>query len=197
MKNNESSRLTDKIIEALRKSALEIEKFQVEVALGKAEAKKSFEEIKKNLNQFIHDSKFQIKAGKEKVNEIQVKLDKLIVQLNLGKAETIEAFNHQKKELLNAIHELEVKIKSNETLKKAYAFVLIQLETFKVQLEILEKKLDETFADREFSLKKSKEKFLNYVEDIKKKYSKKKETKWEHFQNEISEAFSHLKQAFS
>lgn len=196
MKNNERSRLTDKIIDALRKSALEIEKFQVEAALGKAEAKKSFEEIKKNLNQFIHDSKFQIKAGKEKLNEIQAKLDKLMIQLNLGKVETIETFQYQKKQILTAIHELEVKIKSNETLKKAYAFVLIQLETFKVQLDILERKLNETFADKDFSLNKSKEQFLNFVETLKKKYGKKKETKWEHFQNEISEAFGHLKQAF-
>lgn len=197
MENNERARWTDKIIDALRKSALELEKFQVEVALGKAEAKKSFEEIKKNLNQFIHDSKFQIKVGKEKITEIQAKLDKLIVQLNLGKAETIETFHYQKKQILDAIHELEVKIKSNETLKKAYTFVLIQLETFKVQLEILEKKLNKTMADKDFSLKKSKEQFLNFVENLKKKYGKKKETKWEHFQSEISEAFSHFKQAFA
>lgn len=197
MKNNDSKRLTDKIVEALRKSALEIEKFQLEAALGKAEAKVKYEELKKNLKQFLHDSKFQIKAGQEKVNEIQGKLDKLLVQLNLGKAETIEAFNNQKKALLTAIHELEVKIKSNETLKKTYALVLIQLETFKVQLEIIEIKLNEKFADKDFSFTKSKEQFLKFVEDLKKKYSKKKETRWEHFQNEVSEAFSHLKKAFN
>ena len=197
MENSESKSLIDNAIEALKKSAVEMEKFQVKVALGKAEAKDSYEEIKKKLNLFIHESKFKIKSGKQKVDDVNTKLDELRVQLNLGKVESIEAFNHQKKRLLLTIHELEVKIKSNERLKKIYAIVLIEIETFKIQLEILEVKLNQNMVKTELSIKKSKENFHQFIEKLHVKYGKKKETKWEHFHNEISEAFDHLKRAFN
>lgn len=197
MKTKENKRMTDKIIEALRTSALELEKFQVKVALGTYEAKDGFEEIKKKLNLFIHDTMFKIKTGKEKVDEVHSKLDSLRVQLNLGKAETIEAFELQKKQLLNEIHELEVKITSNKQLKKAYALALIEIEIFKVQLEILENKYNMKFKQSDSTLKKSKKYFEQLIEKIQAKYGKKKETKWEHFQHEVSEAFNHLKQAFN
>ena len=196
MKTNENTKFTERIIDALRKSALELEKFQLKVALGTSEAKDSYEELKKKLALILHDAKYKIKTGKEKVDEVHALLDNLRVQLNLGKVETVEAFNEQKRELLKAIHELEVKLRSNERLQKMYAIALIDLEIFKVQLEIVETKLSEQFVDTEKSLKKSKKKVLNLIEKFKKKYGKNKETKWEHFQREVSEAFDHLKAAF-
>ena len=197
MENIENNRLIDRVIEALKKSAVEMEKFQVKVALGKAEAKDSFEEIKKNLNLFIHKTKFKIKSSKDKVDDVNAKLDELRVQLNLGKAESIETFHLQKKRLLLTIHELEVKIRSNDKLKKMYAIVLIEIETFKIQLEILEIKWKENMVKSKLSFKKNKEIFYEFIEKLKVKYAKKKETKWEHFHNEVSQAFNHLKQAFN
>lgn len=197
MEKNENKRLTDKIIEALRTSALEMEKFQVKMALGTSEAKDSYEDIKKKLNLFLHDAKHKIKTGKETVEDVHAKLDQLLVKLNLGKAETIDAFNEQKKELLNAIHELEVKIKSNDKLKKAYAFVLVEIETFKIQLTMLERKFNKQFSKTDSSFKKGKEYFLEMIEKLKVKYGLKKETKWEQFQNEVSDVFQNFKKAFN
>lgn len=197
MEKTENKRLTDKIIEALRTSALEMEKFQVKMALGTAEAKESYEDIKKKLNLFLHDAKHKIKTGKETVEDVHSKLDQLLVKLNLGKAESIEAFNEQKKELLNAIHELEVKIKSNEKLKKAYAIVLVEIETFKIQLTMLERKFDKKFTKTDSSFKKGKDYFVEMIEKLKVKYGLKKETKWEQFQNEVSDAFQNFKKAFN
>ncbi len=197
MENTGKTRLTDKIIDALRTSASEMEKFQVKAALGMAEAKDSFEEMKKKLNLLIHDSKFKIKTSKEKMDEIQAKIENLRVQLNLGKAESIDAFNNQKNQILTAIHELEVKITSNEHFKKTYALFLIQIEIFKVQLEILEKEFNKKVDSTESAFKKSKKSFLEFVDRLKSKYGRKEETKWEHFQHEVSEAFHHLKKAFN
>lgn len=197
MEKNENKRLTDKIIEALRTSALEMEKFQVKMALGTSEAKDSYEDIKKKLNLFLHDAKHKIKTGKETVEDVHAKLDQLLVKLNLGKAETIDTFNEQKKELLNAIHELEVKIKSNDKLKKAYAFVLVEIETFKIQLTMLERKFNKQFSKTDSSFKKGKEYFLEMIEKLKVKYGLKKETKWEQFQNEVSDVFQNFKKAFN
>lgn len=197
MKNNDNSHFIDKIVEALRNSAIEMEELQVKAALGKAEAQDKYEEIKKKFNRFVHDSKYKLKVGEEKVRDLHMKFDKLIVQLNLGKAETIDAFKKQKKELLHTLHEIEVKIKSNERLNKIYAFLIIEIEKFKAQLELLEQKYESGMESVKGTFEKGKQEFNQFIDTLKSKYTKKKkETRWEHFQSEISEAFSHLKDAF-
>ncbi|WP_299524385.1 hypothetical protein [uncultured Lutibacter sp.] len=199
MGNKQDIHFIDKVISALRKTAVNLEEFQVKTALGKAEALDKYEESKKKFNLFIHDSEHTIKILKVKIEEINTKFDELRVQLVLGKAETKEVFKKQKKQLLSTIHEIEVKIKSNETLNRMYALTLIELEQFKIQLEILEQKLKKDKKETESSFEKGKEEFNSFIDKLKVKFSKKEkeETKLEHFQNEISEAFVHFKKAFS
>ncbi len=199
MKNKEDVQFVDKVIGALRKTATEIEEFRVQTALGKAEAQDKYEEVKKKFNQFIHDSEFKVKDVKEKINELNTKFDELRVQLALGKAETKEVFKKQKKQLLLTLHDIEVKIKTNETLNRMYALTLIEIEQFKIQLEMLEQKFNKDKNDAKDTFEKGKKDFNSFVEKLKGKYAKKKEeeTKLEHFQSEISEAFNHFKKAFS
>lgn len=198
MEKKEDTQFIDKVVKALRKAATEMEEFQVKADKGIVEAKDKYEEIKKKFNLFIEDSESKIIAGKEKIDDINTKFDELRVQLALGKAETIETFMEQKKQLLLTLHELEVKIKTNETLSRMYAFVLIEIEKFKVQLEVLEQKFDKRKEEAKISFEKGKQEFNQFIDRFKVKYSKKKEeTKWEHFQSEISEAFTHFKLAFT
>lgn len=198
MKTKQDIQFVDKIIEALRKSAIELEEFQVKAALGKAEAQDKYEEAKKKFNLFIHDSEFKIKDIKEKIEELNTKFDELRVQLALGKAETKEIFKKQKKQILLTLHDIEVKIKTDETLNRMYALTLIEIEQFKIQLEILEQKFKKEGKEGKDSFEKGKQEFNSFIDRFKGKYAKKKEeTKLEHFQNEISEAFSHFKKAFS
>ncbi|NOQ71173.1 MAG: hypothetical protein GQ574_04165 [Crocinitomix sp.] len=196
METKENIRFTDKVVEALKNAAIELEELQLKAALGKYEARDKYEEVKKKMNLFIHDSKVKIKAGKEKVDEIHTKFDELRVQLSLGKAETLETFREQKKKMLLAIHNLEVKIKTNPTLNRMYAFVLIEIEKFKVQLEALERNIEKGKEGAKEAFEKGKESFFQFVDKLKERFSKKEETKWEHFQSEVSEAFLHFKQAF-
>ena len=49
MENSINIHFIDKVVDALKKSAIELEEFQVQAALGKAEAQLKFEEIKKKL----------------------------------------------------------------------------------------------------------------------------------------------------
>ena len=67
MKNQEDVQFMDKVIEALRKTAVELEEFRVQAALGKAEAQDKYEEVKKNFNLFIHDSEHKVKGIKVKI----------------------------------------------------------------------------------------------------------------------------------
>ena len=198
MKNKEEIQFVDKVIGALRKSAIELEEFQIKAALGKAEAQEKYEEVKKKFNLFIHESEYKINGIKEKIEELNTKFDELRVQLALGKAETKEIFKKQKKQLLTTLHEIEVKIKTNDTLNRMYALTLIEIEQFRIQLEILEQKFSKNKPEAKDSFEKGKQDFNSFIDKFKGKYAKKKEvTKLEHFQNEISEAFTHFKKAFS
>jgi hypothetical protein len=196
MTDHENTHLMDKVADALRKAAVEIEEFQVKSALGKAEAQDKYEEVKKKFNRFIHDSKSKMKTGKEKLDDLHTKLDELRVQLALGKAESRDAFVEQKRKLLSLLHQVEVKIKTNEKFRKLYAILLIEIEIFKVQLEILEEKFDEGKDGAKAAFEKGKREFNDFIETLKTKDTKEEETRWEHFQGEISEAFDHFKQAF-
>ena len=198
MKNNQDTQFVNKVIEALRKSAIELEEFQVKAALGKLEAQDKYEDVKKKFNLIIHESEFKIKGIKEKIEELHAKFDELRVQLALGKAETKEIFKKQKKQLLSILHDIEVKIKTNEILSRMYAVTLIEIEQFKIQLEILEQKFKKDKSEAKDSFEKGKLDFNSFIDRFKGKYAKKQEeTKMEHFQNEITEAFDHFKKAFS
>lgn len=197
METAEKRKFIDSVVEALRKAAIEMEELQVQAALGKAEARDSYEKAKKKFNLFLHESKAKMKTGKEKVSDIQSKIEELRVQLNLGKAETIEAFHAQKKKLLLTLHELKVKIKTNERLKRLYAILLIEIEAFQVLLEILEDKFESGAKTAKESFEKGKQRFEDFIDNLKEKYGKKEPSHWEHFSGELSEAFNHFKQAFS
>ncbi|UKM63870.1 hypothetical protein GSB9_00416 [Flavobacteriaceae bacterium GSB9] len=195
---NKDIHFVDKVIEALKRSATELEEFQVQAALGKAEAQDKYEEVKKKFNQFIHDSEFKVKDVKAKIEELHTKFDELRVQLALGKAETKEVFKKQKKQLLSILHDIEVKIKTNETLNRMYALTLIEIEQFKIQLEILEQKFKKDKSEAKSAFERGKKDFNSFIDKLRGKYApKKEETQLEHFQNEISEAFGHFKKAFS
>lgn len=196
MTTKDNIQFADKVVDTLRKAAVEIEEFQVQAALGKAEAQDKYEELKKKFDLFIHDSKFKMKEGKEKMEGVNTILDELRVQLALGKAEGLDVFKTQKKNLLLKLHELEVEIKTNETLNRMYAFVLLEIEKFKINLEVLEQKFEKGKEGSKNSFEKGKKDFSKFIDDFKNKYTKKEETKWEHFQGEISEAFDHFKNAF-
>ena len=199
MKNKQDNQFVDKVIGALRKTATDLEEFRVQTALGKAEAQDKFEEVKKKFNLFVHDSEFKVKGVKDKIEELNAKFDELRVQLALGKAETKEVFKKQKKQLLLTLHDIELKIKTNDTLNRMYALSLIEIEQFKIQLEILEERFNKEKDEAKDTFEKGKKDFNAFIDKVKEKYGKKKveETQLEHFQNEISEAFSHFKKAFT
>lgn len=197
METKQEVHFVDKVVSALRKAAVDLEEFQVQAALGKAEAKETYEEVKKKFNLFMHDSEFKIQGIKEKIEDVNTKFDELRVQMSLGKADAKDIFKERKKELLQLLHEIEVKIKANKTLNKMYTIALIDIEQFKIQLEILERKFSKDKKEDEGAFKKANKEFNTFVQKVKDKYGKKKETRMEHFQSEIAEAFEHFKNAFT
>ena len=94
----------EKIIEGLKTAAVELEKLQVQAALGKAEAKQKYEEARRKFNADIQNAK---NAAKGKYEEIKPLLESLQVQFALGKAETKEVLEEQRKKFAKVLSELE------------------------------------------------------------------------------------------
>lgn len=192
-----SNSFADKVINGLKKSVAELEEFRMQLALGKAQASEKYEEIKKKLNEIIHEVKLKINDSKENVNEVRAKLEELQLQLALGKADTKDAFEAQKKKILKSVHDIETLIKENSVTAKLYSKLSIEMEKFKIKLEILQLRfsLEKLDVRDEFEAKKAD--FLKKVEEIKKNGLARDTGKsWEHFSSEINEAYIHLKKAF-
>ena len=71
METKQDIQFMDKVIGALRKAVINLEEFQVKIALGKAEAEDNYEEVKKKFNLFIHNTEFKIKGVKEDIEELK------------------------------------------------------------------------------------------------------------------------------
>ncbi|MCB9223058.1 MAG: hypothetical protein H6582_02680 [Crocinitomicaceae bacterium] len=196
----DNTHVVDKVVDALRKAATELEALQVQAALGKAEASDKYEELKKKFDHFVHETKIKFEQGKEKVGdiqeEVQALLDELRVQLALGKAEGKEAFAEQKKKIIEKIRQIENKIKSNPTLNKAYAVVLVEMEKFKVLLEWLEQKFEDGKEVAADQFEKGKAELNSFISTVKEKFAEADGGRWANFQDEMSQAFSHMAQAF-
>ncbi|NNC83035.1 MAG: hypothetical protein HKN79_05615, partial [Flavobacteriales bacterium] len=187
----ENKTFIDKVVNSLRNAAVELEELQVQAALGKAEAKDKWEETKHGFTHYLHETKSKVQGeGGERWQEVQAAMDRLKVQLALGKAETSDAYHEQKKKISNAIHDLQLKIKKDEKLGKAYSLLNVEAEKFKLKMESLEGKFDESKVKAEESFEEKKKDFNRFVETVENKLSTDSEGRWSNFQDEMSEAFS-------
>ena len=135
------ARVIDKIIEGLKKAALELEEFQLQFALGKADAKDVYEKVKKEFDGYVRDAKgFFVDAKTmaiEKSLQIKAAFETLQLQLALGKADTEDIFEEQIKRISDALNELEILIRKNETADEYYTKLQVEIEKFKIKLDIL------------------------------------------------------------
>ncbi len=86
-----------------------------------------------------------------------------------------------------------------ETIDRGLELLMVEIEKFKVQLEILEPKIEKGKEYAKASFEKGKKEFDEFIDklNIKLETEEKEDTRWDHFQDEISEAFVHFKNAFS
>jgi hypothetical protein len=98
----------EKIIESLKKAALELEKLQVQAALGKAEAKDKYEQARKEFQIKLEEIK---RLAKEKYKELKPIFESFEVQFALGKMEAKEKFQENKRKFSQAMEEVEAFLK--------------------------------------------------------------------------------------
>lgn len=190
---------TEQLITLLKNAQTELEEFQVQLALGKAEASDKYEEIKGRFRQRLQDGRLKAIALKDKTRKIQNVFEELEVQLALGKAETREAFLDQKKRILKALSDLENILKNENIADDVYAELIHEGEKLKIKLEMLQLHFHLGKADLADLLAEKKAAFNRYLHELKTKLSEEKNTIVSasgHVKTELESAYSHLKKAF-
>lgn len=197
--------LQDNIITTGKEKATQIKAFleemQVQMALGKAEAKEAFEREQKNFQKFLNQQKVEMKKLKEmneeNLTELSQKFNALEALIEKDLPHSKRKFDAMKKETLQAIYELEYEIK--KTFGNVNAEMQNRLDDFKVKLDGYRIQLALSNFDDEALLETRKEELQKAIDEIQAKMNEESEAKGkvENFVEEISESFEHMKKAFS
>ncbi|HEU5292448.1 MAG TPA: hypothetical protein VFU05_17495 [Cyclobacteriaceae bacterium] len=189
-------KVADKLVTAQQ----EIDELALQFALGKAEAREKFEDIKRELQTRISEFKKSIENSAAGIltSEQRQKLGELEVQLALGKAESIEAFEKQKKKILKALASAESATETWLASIKVPNHLQHDIETFKLKLEIVKLKfelkkfeLTDVFKEHMSKAKRQVDKVTTSIQDT----IKEKSDQYADFRNEVSIAHNHLREA--
>ncbi len=177
------------------------EEMEVQVNLGKKEAKEVFERERQNFTQFVRDQRQQWRRfgmmSEENLAKIKQSLHTLYTLLVEGTPEIQADFQVWKDKRLHAIYELEFLIREiqpgiNETEKEVINDLKVKLDVYRIHLALstFEKTGDLiTYAEElRVQLDKTIHFFENEVDDS-----------WErveNFKEELGTSFEHLKKAF-
>ena len=186
----------DYVADSMRKTAVELEKFEVTATLGKMEAIDVFEQIKSSYFNLVHDLNNRINYGEDRYNTMKMKVETLRLQLDLGKAETLDKYVEQREKILKAIHEVRSEIVVNPRFIRGYAVLLDVLERLQVRLEVLNDYMESGTEKSRRNMKERMETVEDIITDLRKKFNTIKEDHFDIFQKEMTEAYSHLKNAF-
>jgi hypothetical protein len=193
--------IIDKLVSGFKKAATELEELQLQLALGKSEAKDKFEILKKRFNALIHDAELKADDVREWADDVRSKFDELRVQLALGKADTKEAFEAQRKKINAKIQDIENYIQAHPKLAKVYDYLQTEFERIKLELEILAVNFQLAALKSNDSIQKRREEMATIIKDLQASLERHKNaeepTRQEHFRNEIKQAYHHLKAAFA
>lgn len=189
----------DNLIAGLKKSVTELEKFQVQLALGKAEATDEYEKLKKGFRNFLHDAKLKYISGKQKAEKALGEFEELQVQLTLGKADSIDAFNTQKKNILSALSKLErlIQAKSKKVTAEVEEELRHEIEKFRIKLEVLRVHYELGRMDAKDEFESRKNELSGSVAKLRAKFnaataSRKREER----HNELKKAYRAMKKTF-
>ena len=178
-----------------------LDELEVQLALGKAEARDVFEREKKNLNQFLNEEKARLQRMSEMAEDhrrdLQLLFEKLEASLYQDFPTNKRKFDSFKKESLQAIYELEAGLKEaygdvGEEMQRKLDEFKAKLDAYRIQLALGSMEEETELAERKQSLQKS-------IGEIRTRLAERTSHsgKVDHFVDEISESFEHFKKAFS
>lgn len=187
--------------ERLTQMKVLLDELQVQMALGKAEAKDVFDRERKSLLQFMSEEKNILRRSGETATKHRVTLSEKMEALDLCLAkaacENKRQYEVQKREVLHAIYALELAI------KEAYGDVgmalQIKLDAFKSKLDDYRIKLALGEFEGEAEMELLKPELVAAIADLRERLKKEvgASEKIDSFANELSTSFDHMKKAFS
>ncbi len=181
------------------KAQQEIDELALQLALGKAEAKDKFEELKNEFKERLSVLKqhLNISAEYSVPIAINLKIDELELRLQLGKVSSKETFNIQREALISAIIAFEMEIREVLMHSDLSDYYHHEAEKFLLKLEILRLK----FGIAKFEIKDAFRMRMNRAGKVIEKLTEKVRkagTRTQHhfdYKKEISAAYKHLKSA--
>ena len=187
--------------ERLTQMKVLMDEMQVQMALGKAEAKDIFDRERKNFLSFVSEEKNVLRRTGEAATKhrqtLSERVDALDARLAKAPAENKRQYDVQKRETLHAIYNLEL------AMKEAYGDVgmalQIKLNAFRAKLDDFRIKLALGDFEEEAMLETMKPELVNAISDLRERLKKEAgaSEKIDSFANELSTSFDHMKKAFS
>ncbi|MCB0839904.1 MAG: hypothetical protein KDE26_24945 [Bacteroidetes bacterium] len=179
-----------------------LDELEVQLALGKAEAKETLQKEKETLSRYISDQKAQLVATE--VKEIKKKknwkeeFENLYMLLNSEWGTTKTSFKKKKEALLHSLHQTELDLKEHLSEVKSMigsdmGELKEAMDTYRIKLALSTEKEVETLEDEKDWLQEVLERVINRLN--KQIYPESK--KIDYVLEEISESFEHLKRAFT
>jgi len=178
-----------------------LDDLEVQMALGKMEAKDAFEREKKNLNRFIQDEKAVLEKMDQEASSHRASLwkafGKLESVLTRPFATTKRKFDKDKKETLQVIYELEAGLKEaygdvRPSIQELLDKVKSKLDTYRVQLALGSIEDESALASKKVELTQA-------IAALRERLQKDRLSKGKlnSFVDEMGESFEHFKRAFS
>jgi len=201
--------LKDSIQNRLQSIEKSLDEFQLQLALGKAEALDEFEKQKKRLSEFVFEFQQKIESlttENELINKLKSALQELQLQLSLGKAESKEVFEEQKEKIIKVVGDLEEIIKADKKIDEKFADLYDYLDNstqnFRTALDILRLQINLGKAEAEDNFEQVKKELSPVFSDLKEKINKIKdngfsESSFKELNQELKNSFSLVKKVFS
>jgi len=199
--------LKDRISKKVEDWKKDIDQIEDQLEHSQEEAKIAFEKQKEKLLNWTEEIKKELDhledVGEEKARDFKTNLEELRVQAALGKAEAIELFHERQKQLNLAVHNTKLALKNlrKTTSERSSTFLeksqdtLERLHTsfdmFRLQFNLGKKDAAQTWQERRKDI-------ATRLNKMKAKLASAQEhsaDRWEHFSEEMMEAWSHVKEA--
>ena len=182
------------------------QEIRVQLNLGAAEAADKYEEEKKAVRKWIHETEQRLNEnGDGSLDKLRTKLDELKVQASLGKAEAQDEYEEQRKKFNQKLHEARQEAKEVSQKAARQAKVIgdkvsqrlqawqTQFDIFNVQLHLGAKEASEKWNEQKGKFKSWLDNLDDQLDDVQ---SESKES-WENFKTELSSSWNTLKSKFS
>jgi hypothetical protein len=195
-----TNKIGDNLVAILKQSVTDLENFQLQLALGKAEAADEYEKAKKSFHSFLHEAKLKYLPGKQKATKALNAFEELQVQLALGKADSIDLFTAQKKKIMTAVSKLEkfMAVKAKTVSAEVEEELRHELEKFRIKLEVLRVQYELGRMDARDEFESRKHEFADAVAKLRLKFNAATASqKRQERHDELKKAYRAMKKTFS